>query len=112
MAAVGCAIMDTMLGAGFLQEVLARGAHLMKQLSAFSSRHSLGEVRGRGLLVALDLKRDIAANLVEVARKDGLLLNAPRPSLLRFMPALNLTQGETDLMLSMLEDVLRRATLA
>jgi len=112
MAAVGCAIMDTMLGKGFLQEVLARGDYLMKQLSALSSRHGLGEVRGRGLLVALDLKRDIAANIVEVARNDGLLLNAPRPSLLRFMPALNLALGETDLMLSMLEDVLRRAMTA
>lgn len=112
MAAVGGAIMDTMLGTGFLQEVQARGDYLVKQLAALSSRRSLGEVRGRGLLVALDLKRDIAANVVEVARDDGLLLNAPRPNLLRFMPALNLSQGETDLMLSMLEDVLRRAAPA
>ena len=112
MAAVGCAIMDTMLGTGFLQEVQARGDYLVKLLAALSSRRSLGEVRGRGLLVALDLKRDIAANVVEVARDDGLLLNAPRPNLLRFMPALNLSQGETDLMLSMLEDVLRRVAPA
>ncbi len=112
MAAVGCAIMDTMLGTGFLQEVQARGDYLVKQLVALSSRRSLGEVRGRGLLVALDLKRDIAANVVEVARDDGLLLNAPRPNLLRFMPALNLSQGETDLMLAMLEDVLRRVAPA
>ncbi len=62
--------------------------------------------------MALDLKRDIAANAVEIARNDGLLLNAPRASLLRFMPALNLTQGETDLMLAMLEDVLRRTVPA
>jgi acetylornithine/N-succinyldiaminopimelate aminotransferase len=112
MAAVGCAIMDTMLSAGFLGQVQARGVHLMKELSALASRRGLGEVRGRGLLVALDLKRDIAANIVEVARGDGLLLNAPRPSLLRFMPALNLSQGEAVLMVSMLEDVLRRATTA
>ena len=108
MAAVGCTIMDTVLGAGFLREVRARGDYLMQQLAALSLRHNLGEVRGRGLLVALDLKRDIAANVVEVARDDGLLLNAPRPNLLRFMPALNLSRGETDLMLSMLEDVLHR----
>ena len=112
MEAVGCAIMDTMLGTGFLQEVQARGDYLVKLLAALSSRRSLGEVRGRGLLVALDLKRDIAANVVEVARDDGLLLNAPRPNLLRFMPALNLSQDETDLMLSMLEDVLRRVAPA
>src|SRR5258708_23955920 len=77
IAAVGCAIMDTISTAGFLAQVQARGAHLMKELSVLSARHSLGEVRGRGLLVALDLNRDIAAKVVEIARADGLLLNAP-----------------------------------
>ncbi len=61
-------------------------------------------MRGRGLLVALDLKQDIAPKVVELARDDGLLLNAPRPNLLRFMPALNLSQEEIDTMLAMLEN--------
>ncbi len=80
----------------------------MKNLSALSARHDLGEVRGRGLLVALDLKKEIAPKVVEIARDNGLLLNAPRPNLLRFMPALNLSLEETDTMLAMLEDVLRQ----
>jgi acetylornithine/N-succinyldiaminopimelate aminotransferase len=36
------------------------------------------------------------------------LLNAPRPNLLRFMPALNLSPEEIDTMLAMLEDVIQR----
>ena len=108
MAAVGCAIMDAMLAPAFLQTVEERGAYLMKGLSALSARLELGEVRGRGLLVALDLKQDIGPKVVELARDAGLLLNAPRPNLLRFMPALNLSAEETDIMLTMLGDVLRR----
>ena len=108
MAAVGCAILDVILARGFLESVEERGVYLMKSLSAFSARHDLGEVRGRGLLVALDLKNDIAPKVVELAREDGLLLNAPRPNLLRFMPALNLSREETDTMLGMLENVVRR----
>lgn len=108
MAAVGCAIMDVILARGFLDRVEERGAYLMKSLSALSASHDLGEVRGRGLLVALDLKREFAPKVVELARDDGLLLNAPRPNLLRFMPALNLSTEETDTMLAMLEDVLRQ----
>jgi acetylornithine/N-succinyldiaminopimelate aminotransferase len=108
MAAVGCAVLDVILAPGFLTEVQERGAYLMQGLSALSARHGLGEVRGRGLLVALDLRRDSAAKLVEIARGDGLLLNAPRPDLLRFMPALNLSREETDTMQAMLDDVLRR----
>ena len=37
---------------------------------------------------------------------DGLLLNDARPNLLRFMPALNVTNDEIDQMLAMLRSVL------
>jgi acetylornithine/N-succinyldiaminopimelate aminotransferase len=109
MAAVGCAVMDVMVSPGFLETVAARGAYLMKGLSALSARHRLGEVRGRGLLVALDLKQDIGSKVGDLARDDGLLLNSPRPNLLRFMPALNLSEQEIDTMLGMLEKALGRA---
>ena len=107
MAAVGCAILDVMLSPGFLESVQARGAYLMKGLNALSQRHGLGEVRGRGLLVALDLQQDIAPKIVELAREAGLLLNAPRPHLLRFMPALNVSNEEIDTMLAGLETILK-----
>jgi len=110
MAAVGCAIMAAMLAPGFLQAVQARSTHLMKGLSSLAARNGLGEVRGRGLLVALDLKQDIAPKVVEFARDAGLLLNAPRPNLLRFMPALNITNEEIDTMLTGLDEALRKAT--
>jgi len=112
MTAVGCAIMDVMVSAGFLETVAARGAYLMKSLSALSTRHGLGEVRGRGLLVALDLKQDIGSKVADLARDDGLLLNSPRANLLRFMPALNLSQKEIDTMVTMLEKALVRASAA
>ena len=108
MAAVGSAIMDAVLAPGFLQDTRDRGAQLTQGLSAISAARGLGEVRGRGLLVALDLRHDIGSRVVELAREAGLLLNAPRPSLLRFMPALNVTQEEIDTMLSRLDQVLRK----
>ena len=109
MAAVGCAVMDAVLAPGFLEEANARSAYLMQGLSDLSARHGLGEVRGRGLLVALDLKRDIASKVTDLARDAGVLLNAPRPNLLRFMPALNLSQEEIDTMLATLDGALRQA---
>jgi acetylornithine/N-succinyldiaminopimelate aminotransferase len=108
MTAVGCSIMDAMLAPGFLESVRQRSDYLVKGLTALSARHDLGEVRGRGLLLALDLKRDVASKVAELARDDGLLLNAPRPNLLRFMPALNLKHEETDAMLGTLENILER----
>jgi len=108
MAAVGRAVLEVVLAPGFLAGVEARGAHLAQGLSRLSGRHGLGEVRGRGLLLALDLRRDVASKVVEVAREGGLLLNAPRPHILRFMPALNLSLQEIDQMLVMLDAALDR----
>ena len=62
-----------------------------------------------------DLQRPSALSvdgpqLVEQAREmqpDGLLLNSPRPNLLRFMPALNVTREEIDQMIGMLRTLLK-----
>ncbi len=48
---------------------------------------------------ALELKADIGAKVVNIARDNGLLLNSPRPAVLRFMPALNVTTDEVDQMI-------------
>jgi len=58
------------------------------------------------LLLALNLKKDIAPTVVEHAQEKGLLLNAPRPDSLRFMPALTLTHEEVDLMIEILDGTL------
>lgn len=107
MAAVGIAVLEAMLAPGFLENVVARGAQLAQGLDALARAHGLGEVRGRGLLQALALGRDVGARVAETARADGLLLNSPRPDTLRFMPALNVSPDEIDLMLAGLDRALR-----
>jgi acetylornithine/N-succinyldiaminopimelate aminotransferase len=65
-------------------------------------------VRGRGLLLALDLKTPIAGSIVAQAFDGGVLLNAPRPDALRFMPALNVSKGEIAAMIDCLDAILTR----
>ena len=105
-AAAGCAVMETVLAPGFLDGVKARGRHLAEALERLSLRRGLGHVRGEGLLLALDLGREVGAKVVEAARDRGVLLNAPRPNALRFMPALNVGFDEIDLMVETLDAVL------
>ena len=112
MTAVGCAVVDAIVAPGFLEEVDALGVYLRKGLMELSMRQGLGDVRGRGLLVALDLGRKVAAEVGHQALKSGLLLNAPRPNLLRFMPALNVTRDEIDTMLTLLEQTVRTVLTA
>jgi acetylornithine/N-succinyldiaminopimelate aminotransferase len=107
MTAVGCAVLETVLSANFLAQVRERGLYLRTRLEALSEQQKLGIVRGEGLLLALELGRDIGPQIVERARAAGLLLNAPRPACLRFMPALNIGVQEIDRMIDMLGSILR-----
>lgn len=107
MTAVGEAVMSVVLQPGFLEAVANLGQYLAEGLQSLAQKHCLGEVRGKGLLLALDLKNDRGAQVVEKARERGLLLNSPRPNLLRFMPALTVSKAEIDDMISILEDSLK-----
>jgi acetylornithine/N-succinyldiaminopimelate aminotransferase len=86
--------------------VAEAGEYLARRLTGLSNRHGCGEVRGKGLLLALDLRRDIASEVAAKAMARGLLVNAPRPDSLRFMPALTVSNEEIDQMIDILDGVL------
>lgn len=94
MCAVSLAVMDTLSQPAFLAHVRAMGALLRQGLLTLSQHWGLGEVRGEGLLLALELGSDRAADVVCVARERGLLVNAARAHCLRLMPRLNSTEAE------------------
>ena len=109
MTAVGLAVIETLVAPGFLEQVRERGAYLQAGLLKLSAEYGMEGERGEGLLRALKLGRDSANQIVERARQlnpEGLLLNAVRPNLLRFMPALDVSHAEIDQMLTMLRQVL------
>jgi len=106
MTAVGCAVIDAVLAPGFLDGVAARGRELAQGLRRLSGKHRLGVVRGRGLLVALDLGQDAGGKVVDAARERGMLVNSPRPQSLRFMPALTTSTAEIEGMLAILDGAL------
>ena len=54
------------------------------------------EVRGKGLLAAVDFEKEISPQVLTNANEAGLLLNAPRPTTVRFMPPLTVTNEEID----------------
>ncbi|KJS08272.1 MAG: acetylornithine aminotransferase [Gammaproteobacteria bacterium BRH_c0] len=108
--AAGLAVLKTVLEPGFLPQVIASGDYLTNGLTTLSSRYGLGEVRGRGLLLALNTASIDARQLVAAALEQGLLINAPRPETLRFMPALTVTRHEIDRMLAILDQVIGSCT--
>jgi len=112
MAAVGVAVFDALAAPGFMESVNARAKQLSEGLLALSAKYGMKGERGMGLLRALVMDRDDGPAIVEAARNlspNGLLLNAPRGNLLRFMPALNVTAEEIDTMLTQLDGLIAQA---
>jgi acetylornithine/N-succinyldiaminopimelate aminotransferase len=110
MTAVGFSVISQLLAPGFLDEVLAKGQYLRELLLDLSKELDLDGERGEGLLRALKLNRDIGPEIVERARNlepIGLLLNSPRPNLIRFMPALNISREELKQMVDLLRGVIK-----
>jgi acetylornithine/N-succinyldiaminopimelate aminotransferase len=106
MCAAGLAVLDRVGKDDFLKSVTDGGLYLASELQRLSARHGLGEVRGRGLLLALDLKHSIGASIIAQAFEKGLLLNSPQPDALRFMPALNVTRADIAEMIDGLDAIL------
>jgi len=112
MCAAGLAVLQEISKPEFLKSAVDVGLFLESELQRLSTRHGLGEVRGRGLLLALDLKLPMGAAIVAQALESGLLLNLPQPDALRFMPALNVTREEISEMIDGLDAILTKTGAA
>ncbi|AZG07681.1 acetylornithine transaminase [Pigmentiphaga sp. H8] len=109
MTAIGVAVFDALAAPGFMEGVRERGQYLSRELVKLAAKWGMPGERGNGLLRALIMDREDGPAIVERARTlepNGLLLNAPRGNLLRFMPALNVTTDEIDQMLEQLDGII------
>ena len=71
--------------------------YLLGRLNDLKNRFSfVSEVRGKGLLAAMEFESDISPQVLTAANEAGILLNAPRPPTIRFMPPLTVTRNEID----------------
>jgi acetylornithine/N-succinyldiaminopimelate aminotransferase len=105
MCAAGIAVLCEVSPGSFLGSVTEKGEVLTAALRKLAKRYGLGEVRGRGLLLALALGKPIAGKVTAKAFEAGLLLNAPRPDSLRFMPSLTVAEREIEQMVVILEEI-------
>ena len=95
---------------GVLAESRTRGDQLGRALEGLADRSpGVSGVRGRGLLRGLVLERDAAPDAVAAALESGLILNAVRPNVLRFMPPLTVTEEEIAHAVSLTERALATA---
>lgn len=85
------------------------GAYLRGKLSSLKEKHRfIKEVRGMGLLIGLEMTDNRSAPIVRECLDNGLLLNAVRPNTIRFMPPLNVSNGEIDQAVKVLDAALSK----
>jgi predicted acetylornithine/succinylornithine family transaminase len=92
----GIYFVDQLLDGGLIAHVQRVGAHLERGLRELASKHAMvKEVRGQGVMRGLDLDRP-ASDIVDEARKAGLLVNGTSKTVVRLLPPLTVTEEEVN----------------
>lgn len=116
--AVGLAVLDVIRDEELQQNALDVGEYLKSRLSELKSAHSLiGDVRGLGLFVGIELVRDRetlepadreANRLVEMMKARGVLLSTDGPfhNVIKIKPPLVFSRRDADVVISTMDEAL------
>ena len=97
------AVLEIIASEGLLERAKAAGELLIQGLAAIFS--DAAEVRGRGLLIGVELHEPKARAVAEAALERGLLVNDATPSVVRLTPPLVITDDDIHEALEILEEV-------
>ena len=118
-AAAGEAVLDVIADEGLMENARAIGGYLMNGLREIGNRHiQIGDIRGSGLFIGLELVRDrdtkapapdIASQLINRLRHRGILIGAAGPygNTLKIRPPLCFTKDNADMFIAACDEVLR-----
>jgi 4-aminobutyrate aminotransferase len=114
--AAALATLDVIEREGLLRNAAEVGSHMLKRIADWPSKHKLvGDVRGRGLMIGVEIVKDkktkeyAAADrdrIVQLAFERGILLLGCGPSTIRIVPPLIVTRDEADVALDALDDAI------
>jgi predicted acetylornithine/succinylornithine family transaminase len=103
IAAAALAVLSAIEREGLVENARTIGAYVAEHAAAIEG---VAEVRGTGLLLAIELAEAPSAEVAAGLRERGVLVNAITPTALRLVPPLCLSRGEADLFCEALSDVL------
>jgi acetylornithine/N-succinyldiaminopimelate aminotransferase len=103
-AAAGLVVLETVANPAFLGEIARKGERLMDAVRGWN-HPAVKAVRGRGLMIAVDIDRD-AWPVLETALERGLLILSAGPGTLRFLPPYIVSDDEIDRGLEILKGIL------
>ena len=80
--------------------------HEKQLLAEIALIPGVSEVRGAGLLIAIELTSPISNNVLVALRDNGVLVNAPTPTTIRIAPALTVTTAQINTFISVFRKVM------
>jgi predicted acetylornithine/succinylornithine family transaminase len=105
--AAGVAALNAILEEGMLENCRRVGEHFLSKLKEVPKKFPfVQEVRGRGLILGMELKIN-GAEIVKEMMKRGFLINCTMDKVLRFLPPLIVTEEEVDRLIEALEEVFK-----
>jgi predicted acetylornithine/succinylornithine family transaminase len=106
---VGYTVLKYIIDNGLPAQVTKRGEHMARRLHAIADRQPMvTDVRGKGLIWAIEFDRPVAEEAVAACLEAGLLANAVKPTALRFVPPFTVSEEEIDRAMDIVEGVLSR----
>ncbi|MGI9952597.1 acetylornithine transaminase [Moorellaceae bacterium AZ2] len=106
-AAAGVAALRALLEEGLVENARQQGEYLREQLQSLAAEFpQIVEVRGRGLLVGMEIDGP-ADEIARVCLERGLLVNSSHGRVLRFLPPLTVKQEEIDAALAILKGAMK-----
>jgi predicted acetylornithine/succinylornithine family transaminase len=104
--AAGKATVEVMTQEGIIEQGARIGLYLMEKLSELKSRHRcIKEIRGRGLIVGVELDKEVAG-VINRCLGEGVLIGSAGTHVLRFLPPLIVERKDVDRLINTLDRVL------
>jgi len=104
--AAAVAVMDYILANDLPGHVAEVGKYLMPALQGLKAKYPfITDVRGRGLLAAVEFAGDIGQQVLLACLERGLLINRVKPNAIRLMPPLIIGRDEVDRAMGVLDGV-------
>lgn len=104
---VGYSVLKYMIDNDLPAQVTERGQYLERRLLSLADRQPMvTEVRGKGLIWAIELDRPASEAAVARCLEEGLLINGVKPTALRFVPPFTVSEEELDRAVDIVERVL------
>lgn len=107
LAMAAClATLETLLADGIVQRCLKTGDYFLEKLGKLKEKHAaVKDVRGKGLLLGLEMDGDVA-DIVRKCMERGFLVISAGTNVLRFVPPLIISEEEIDRLVAALDDIM------